>query len=45
MNTTVKSVSQTSLILGLLNFLGISLLAGVSSAIFLAAIVLLVSAG
>jgi len=42
---TVKPHSQSSFLFDLLNLLGISLLAGLSSAIALAGIVLLLSSG
>lgn len=42
---TVKPHSQSSFMFDLLNLLGISLLAGLSSAIALAGIVLLLSSG
>jgi hypothetical protein len=41
--TTLKSSSQSAPFMNLLNFVGVSLLAGLSSAVVLAGVVLLIS--
>ncbi|MDD2815059.1 MAG: hypothetical protein PHP00_04880 [Thiotrichaceae bacterium] len=41
--TTLKSSSQSAPFMSLLNFVGVSLLAGLSSAVVLAGVVLLIS--